>query len=79
MARLLQFILFVERSLDPPISDWILPLRREADQLMREGRFEEASRILGKIRKALRYEFLDNKGGEHEPICESERVSLLYP
>ena len=46
---------------------------------MREGRFEEASRILGKIRKALRYEFLDNKGGEHEPICESERVSLLYP
>lgn len=37
-------------------SEWSLPLRRRADQLIREGRFDEAGRLLMQVRRVLQEE-----------------------
>jgi len=57
-------------------SEWTLPLRRRADQLIRQKRFDEAGRLLMQIRRALRQE---PSGGNHDDRLRQDVPARLVP
>ena len=59
-----------EKEISP--SEFLLPLRQRAAELVKAGRLDEAGRLLSGIQRTLRLN--DKKGGTHDKLYQRDRI-----
>lgn len=59
-----------EKEISP--SEFLLPLRRQAAELIATGRIDEAGRLLSGIQRTLRLN--DKKGGNHDKLYQRDGI-----